>query len=127
MSMYTFYYSWLSLSWPSTEGKIVLIENDLKGSTSGPKGPLFTANTTEAFYIYTVDGQDFNGYASINSKLNDSENLTVYYNPKKPYENTTIYGINWLYSLVFLLASLFFGVVSYMWHNYISAITRHSS
>jgi len=117
LSIYTFYYSWLTLSWPSTEGKISYIENNQKGSTSAPKGPLFTVNVTEAFYTYTADDQDFYGYTSINSSFNKSKNITVYYNPKEPSESTTHYGINWSYSLTFLLGSIIIGIVAYLWHK----------
>jgi len=127
LSIYTFYYSWLTLTWPSTEGKISYIENDQKGSTSGPKGPLFTVNVTEAFYSYTVDGQGFYGYTPINSNSNKSKNITVYYNPKEPSESTTFYGINWVYSLTFFLGSIIIGAAACFWHIKISAITRHSS
>ena len=129
LAIYSFYVSWVTLSWPETTGQIYYIDNSIKGHISSHKQPVLTTNITKASYSYVVKGQGFDGRAPINksNNYNINDKIAVYYNPNNPKQSTINNDLNWTYFSSFLALSIILFLSSIAWNNKVKALTSRST
>jgi hypothetical protein len=115
IAVFVFYSSYITSSWPLTEGRITYSDARKLGGSSGPKGPVLSVTINEAIYTYHVNDYEYFGHAPVNSKESKTPNQTiqVYYNPNNPSQSVLYNGINWPYIMGFSFAGMLFAYVAY--------------